>query len=221
MPNSNTPVKVSWLAPSLLLALTVVPVAAGAARLVWLATGEIRPDSARFASGAGPLVLHIFSITVFGVLGAFQFAPGIRRRWPRWHRSAGRVLAPAGLIAALTGFWMTLFYPPGAQDGDVLFAMRLVFGSAMAVSLLLGMDAIRRRRFAEHGAWMIRGYAIGMGAGTQVLTALPWFLLVGPTHELSRALLMGAGWVINLAVAEWVIRRMAAAPQFNTALQHA
>ena len=27
-----------------------------------------------------------------------------------------------------------------------------------------------------------------------------------PPPELSRALLMGAGWVINLAVAEWAIR---------------
>jgi hypothetical protein len=45
-----------------------------------------------------------------------------------------------------------------------------------------------------------------MGAGTQVLTHLPWFLLVGQPKELPRALLMGAGWVINVVMAEWVIR---------------
>ena len=45
-----------------------------------------------------------------------------------------------------------------------------------------------------------------MGAGTQVLTHLPWFLLVGRPGEFARALLMGAGG-INLAVAEWVIRK--------------
>lgn len=53
---------------------------------------------------------------------------------------------------------------------------------------------------------MIRGYAIGLGAGTQVLTHLPWFILVGRPGELSRAVLMGAGWVINVVVAEWIIR---------------
>lgn len=56
---------------------------------------------------------------------------------------------------------------------------------------------------------MTRAYAIGLGAGTQVLTHLPWFLLVGGTPgELPRGVMMGAGWVINIVVAEWVIRRV-------------
>jgi hypothetical protein len=54
---------------------------------------------------------------------------------------------------------------------------------------------------------MTRAYAIGMGAGTQVLTHLPWFILIGDTGVASRAVLMGAGWGINLIVAEIAIRR--------------
>jgi hypothetical protein len=46
-----------------------------------------------------------------------------------------------------------------------------------------------------------------VGAGTQVLTLAAGEVIVGPAGELSGALLMGAGWVINLAVAEWAIRR--------------
>src|SRR5690606_28260230 len=61
-----------------------------------------------------------------------------------------------------------------------------------------------------HGEWMIRAYALGMGAGTQVLTHLPWFILVGRPTELSRTILMGGAWAINAAVAEWIIRRAAA-----------
>ncbi len=76
----------------------------------------------------------------------------------------------------------------------------------MAISIVLAVNAIRRRDFVAHGAWMMRGYAIGMGAGTQVLTHLPWFVFVGTPGEASRALLIGAGWVINLIVAEWIIR---------------
>jgi hypothetical protein len=41
----------------------------------------------------------------------------------------------------------------------------------------------------------------------QVLTHLPWFIFFGKPGESSRAFLMGAGWVINLLVAEWIIRR--------------
>jgi hypothetical protein len=32
-------------------------------------------------------------------------------------------------------------------------------------------------------------------------------IIAGPPSVLSRALLMGAGWAINLAVAEWAIRK--------------
>jgi hypothetical protein len=59
---------------------------------------------------------------------------------------------------------------------------------------------------------MLRGYAIGMGAGTQVLTGMVAAAFADPPTELSRALLMGVAWVINLAVAEWIIRRRPARP---------
>ena len=37
-------------------------------------------------------------------------------------------------------------------------------------------------------------------------------LIADPLSELSRVLLMGTAWVINLAVAEWAIRKRAAQP---------
>ena len=112
---------------------------------------------------------------------------------------------------------MTQFYPWPAGDGVILYGLRLLFGSAMLVSILLGVAAIRRRDFVQHGDWMRRGYAIGMGAGTQVLTLMAGALIVGPPSELSRALLMGAAWVINLAVAEWIIRKQPAPPAHTIA----
>lgn len=211
MPTSSTPCRTRWIAPGLLLALTIVPVLAGMARLVWLASGTLRPDSARFAAGPAPLVLHILSASAFCVVGAFQFTPSIRSRWPGWHRAAGRLLVPAGLAAAISGLWMVLFYPPGVNDGALLMGIRLVSGSAMAASILLGIDAIYRQDFVSHTAWMMRGYAIGMGAGAQVVVFLAWALLGGAANEGSRALLMGAGWAINLIVAEGVIRHRQAA----------
>jgi hypothetical protein len=51
-----------------------------------------------------------------------------------------------------------------------------------------------------------------VGAGTQVLTHLPCFILVGKPGESSRTVLMGAGWVINVIVAEWIIRRRMTRP---------
>ena len=152
-------------------------------------------------------MLHILSVVPFSVLGAFQFAPAFRRRWPAWHRAAGRGLVVCGMVAALTGLWMAHFYPWPAGDGVVLYGLRLVFGSAMVGSIAMAVHAIRRRDFPAHGRWMTRAYAIGLGAGTQALTHLPWFLFVGTPGESARAVLMGAGWVVNLAIAEWILRR--------------
>jgi uncharacterized membrane protein len=203
-------ISAGWLVPAALLLLSAVPIAAGAFRLTQLAGGaDITPANARFFASPLPIVVHIVSVSVYAILGAFQFASGFRRRWPGWHRVAGRLVVACGLLAGLSALWMTLFYP---HTGELLYALRLLFGSAMVVSIVLGFAAIRRRDVGRHRAWMTRGYAIGLGAGTQVLTLLAGELILGPPGELSRALLMGAAWVINLAVAEWVIRKRVAAP---------
>lgn len=199
-----------------LLLLSAIPLGAGVFRLSELAGGAaITPENARFFASPLPVVVHIVSVSLYAILGVFQFVPSLRQRRNRWHRIAGRILIPCGLAAALSGLWMTLYYPWPEGDGVFLYGLRLLFGSAMLLSILLGVAAIPRRDFARHGDWMLRGYAIGMGAGTQVLTLAAGELLAGPPSELSRALLMGAAWAINLAVAEWAIRRRPAAPTRN------
>jgi len=99
---------------------------------------------------------------------------------------------------------MTAFYPrvPGGELGHVF---RLAFGTGMAASIILGFNAIRRRDVARHRAWMARAYALALGAGTQVLTQGIGNAIFG-TSELNTALMLGAGWVINLAVVEYIIR---------------
>ena len=77
----------------------------------------------------------------------------------------------------------------------------------MAVSIILGFLAIRQRRVSAHQAWMRRAYAIGMGAGTQALIQIPYVMIIGQPDSLPHALLMGGAWIINLAIAEWLILR--------------
>ncbi|MGA8790185.1 MAG: DUF2306 domain-containing protein, partial [Paenarthrobacter sp.] len=167
----------------------------------------------RFFTSPIPVVTHILTVTVYSLLGAFQFAPALRRvSLPQrgkqsWHQMAGRILVPAGLLAALSGLWMSLFYTLPESDGPALLVLRLIFGFGMLLSIILALLALRRRDFAIHGAWMTRAYAIALGAGTQAVVLLPWTLLVGPTDQTMRAVLMGASWVINLAVAEYFIQQ--------------
>lgn len=211
----------AWLIPAGLLILSLVPVLAGAARLTQLGTGaEITPDNARFFASPIPVVLHILSVTLYALLGAFQFSTDFRHRKPRWHRAFGRVLIPAGLVAALSGLWMTQFYPWPVYDGVWLYGLRLIFGAAMLASLGLGYLAMRKRDFPQHGVWMIRAYTIGLGAGTQVFTHIPWALFPSVHGELARTIMMGAGWVINLIAAEWIILKMREARAMKAHQRH-
>lgn len=95
----------------------------------------------------GTAALHIVSASAFAVLGAFQFARRFRRRWPGWHRRAGRLLVTSGLASALSGLWMAHFYQLPDLDGPLLYVFRLLFGSLMTVAIVaIRQHDVRRRR---------------------------------------------------------------------------
>ncbi len=197
----------SWPVPAGLLGLSAVPVAAGIVRLIQLAGGPaVIPADHRFAGFPLPLVVHIVGATTYALVGILQFVPRFRRRHLAWHRRAGRALAVAGLLVAISAVWLTLFYKPQPGTGNLLYLLRLVFGSAMAACLVLGITAARRRDITAHRAWMIRAYAIGLAAGTQAFTEGIAGAIFG-TGALAADLAKGAAWAINLAVAERAIRR--------------
>jgi hypothetical protein len=79
----------------------------------------------------------------------------------------------------------------------------------MAASIVLGVTAIRRRDIPAHRAWMMRAFALGLGAGTQAITEGIGVAAFGTT-DLTKAISLGSGWVINVLIAELVIRRPAA-----------
>lgn len=200
---ASSRIKVSHL----LLALSAVPLVAGGVRLAQLATGHLDASNARFGQAPWPVTLHIVAATLFSVLGAFQLDPTWRAKALGWHRAAGAVALVSGLVVAASGAYMAMTYAiPEALQGPLLRVARLAVSIGMFASLLLALRAIVERRFEVHGKWMLRAYALGMGAGTQVLVFLPFELfLAGPVHGLPRDLLMAAAWGLNLAIAELII----------------
>lgn len=209
-----------FVVPLLLVLLGVVPVLGGAVRAMSLINGHVTPENARFFASPFPIIVHLVAVALYAMLGALQFAPTLRRN--AWHRRMGRVLLPLGLIVSLTGLWMTLFYPWPPLDAWVVYVTRLIVGAAMTIALVLGGMAIARRDYIAHGDWMTRAYALGMGAGTQVFTHLPWILTGVAMTRSSRAVAMSGGWVINAIIAEYLIWRWKQRrPQRSTAGQRA
>lgn len=196
-----------WVVPSLLLLLAAVPALGGVYRALHLSFGgEVTASNQRFFDSPTAVTLHGISCALFAFLGAFQFSTGPRRK-PKRHRIRGALFMPSALVVAITGLWMEAFQELPAHDGDLLSLFRVVFGLGMIACTLLGIRALLRREFAQHGAWMMRTYAIGMGAGTQVVVFILWGHFMGPTSLTERAYLMGASWVINVIFVEWILIR--------------
>jgi hypothetical protein len=89
----------------------------------------------------------------------------------------------------------------------------MLVGLGMTLAIVLSVHAVLQGRIHQHRAWMIRAYALGQGAGTQVLILLPVTLVAGAPTFFLRDVLMASAWSLNAAFAEWLIRRrLPAAP---------
>ncbi len=206
---TGRPSGAGWPVAAALVVLSLIPLAAGALRLVQLAGGpDLMPADPRYAGLPVALVVHILGSACFALLGIGQLLTRFRRHHLTWHRRTGRVLVVAGLAVVGSAFWLTVGYPAKPGTGSLLFVSRLVVSGAMGAFLVLGFAAVRRRDITAHRAWMVRAYALALGAGTQAFTEGITEAVVG-VGVLSGDLAKLAGWAINLAVAEWALRRTA------------
>jgi uncharacterized membrane protein YozB (DUF420 family) len=162
------------------------------------------------------LVVHVVTASVAMLVGVLQLIPRVRARRVV-HRRLGRVFLVVGLVAfALTGIPLALSTP----SGDVTRYGVLVPAVAWPVCASLGWLAIRDGRVVAHREWMIRTYALTFFAMTTRLV-VPVLLAAqmpfrsdrspGAVRELVESTIpygQWAGWIIDLAVAEYVIRRL-------------
>ncbi len=194
-----------WLAIFLLIA-TFIPIIAATLTMYQIAADRLPETSIKFAVVPGPLFFHALGGVLFGLLGPLQFAGVLKRRFGRLHKITGRIFVASGLLLGLSSLRLLAEFPDASTW--VLLSARLAAGLGMSVALIWAILAIRRGRVARHRAWMIRAYAVGMGSATISFIMLPIFLITGkPVEGYAADLLFVASWVINIAIAEWVIRQ--------------
>ena len=157
--------------------------------------------------------VHVFTSMFALAAGFTQFAPRVLRQWPGLHRWVGRIYVfdvclitgPAGLVMA--------FYANGG------WTSRLAFGALACLwigTTTMGYRTARRRQWDRHRAWMVRSYALTLSAVTLRAwkIALVWALHPAPMDV--YRVVAWLGFVPNLLVAEWLIRRTAHAPGMPT-----
>jgi len=152
-------------------------------------------------TATGALVLHAGVSATALILGALQFFPQIRGRWPAWHRRAGTVY----VICCLIGGCAALLLALGTTAGPIGTA-----GFGLLAICWLGSTAqawryARARDFVRHRRWMTRSYALTFAAVTLRIylpIAIVTHMDVGAAYQAISFLC----WVPNLIVAELWLR---------------
>ncbi len=148
------------------------------------------------------LVIHVFGGVIALLAGPIQFVAPIRARWPSFHRATGRIYVAACAIGAPTGLVLAL----GATAGPVVSVGFAIPALLCGLFTWLGWRAAVDRRFDDHRAWMLRSYAVIAGAITlRLLIPAAAFL----QFDFVEAYRVNAwlAWMINVALAEYAIRR--------------
>ena len=148
--------------------------------------------------------VHVFT-SIFVLLAGFtQFSSRILQQYPILHRLMGRLYVviililsgPAGFLLAIkaNGGW-------SSQLAFILLAVLWWGSTFLAWRRVVGGD------IQSHRAFMVRSFALTLSAIT--LRAWKWlivFLWAPPPMDVYR-LVAWLGWIPNLLIAEWYLRR--------------
>lgn len=191
----------------ILLFANFIPIASAPLRMYQILVDQLPADAIKFAAVPWALFLHSLGGMAFGLAGPVQFSRALKFRFGRLHKITGRIFVISGLFLALSALCLLFEFPYGTTW--VLVSARAAAALGIILSITLALSAVRNRDFAAHRAWMIRTYALGMGPAAISFIMLPIFLVRGKALEgyLADGLFV-LSWVINLTVAEVIIRHI-------------
>lgn len=155
------------------------------------------PANHGFLDHGSLVALHVVSGSVYLLLAPLQFVPGLRRRKPRYHRWAGRVLVIIAFVMGVSAIAIGLLIPYSGYAESVVIT---VFGTYLLACLWLGFRCIVGRDVAHHREWMVRAFSVALAIATQRLIFLPALLWMDdPTHAQIAAAAIAA-WVAALTI---------------------
>ncbi len=193
--------------PVILYVLSGLTLLFAASQVVQIPLGSLPADSQRLSVAPYSHFAHVLGGVLFGIIGPLQFGRILAHKYGALHRIMGRVFVVAGAFLSLSSLMLLWQFP------DTYSALasggRLVFGIGLGISLWMGMAAIRARQFLRHRDWMIRSYALGMGATLVAIVFLPIYAMTGtPPEGLWSDVMFIGSWAGCVIFAEGVVRRL-------------
>ena len=192
--------------PAILYFFSALTIIFALVQAVQILTQSLPEDSIRLSFAPISHFTHVVGGALFGIIGPIQFGRVLAGRYGRLHRIMGRVFVLCGFALALSSITLLLRFWGDAPL--LLSSARLIFAIALAISLTLGMTAIFAKDIQRHKRWMIRAYAIGMGATVVSVIYIPIFAITGePPMGLASDILFIGSWTLAVGIAERIIQR--------------
>lgn len=148
--------------------------------------------------------IHVFTSMPALLAGFTQFNPKLLAKCPKLHRYMGRiyvltvcfVTGPASLVMA--------FYANGGITSRIAFVILALLWLATTA---MGWRKAMQREWSTHREWMLRSYALTLSA----ITLRAWKYLIvfafePPPMDVYR-LVAWLGFMPNIIIVEWWIRR--------------
>jgi len=148
--------------------------------------------------------VHVFTSMFVLAAGFTQFSGFILRRYKGVHRAMGKCYVVIVLfVTGPASFIMALLANGGLPSRIAFTCLSLLWMYTTA----RGWQTVRAKQFTQHRHWMYRSYALTLSAIT--LRGWKW-LLIALFHlrPLNAYMLVAwMGFVPNLLLAEWIIRK--------------
>jgi uncharacterized membrane protein len=160
---------------------------------------------AYFWSRAHWLLPHVACGLLAVLIGPVQFWSGMRSRYMKAHRIAGRVYVAMVAVGAVASVGMAVQIDNGSGYSVGLCALALAWVTTTGMAFV----AIRRRHIAQHKQWMVRSYVVTFAFVTFRLLDES----MGAHHIMSNEeranVLAWACWAVPLLVTEVVLQSRA------------
>jgi uncharacterized membrane protein len=186
---------------------TLLTIILALVQVVQIPMGALPKDSRHLSAAPVWHFMHVLGGATFGILGPIQFSRVLMGKYGLLHRFLGRIFVAAGAMISLSSLGL-LWRFPGTYSVAVSSG-RLLFGIALGVALVFAMQAIRKQDFARHRNWMIRAYAVGIGATAVTMVFFPIYVITGePPRGLAADIVFLGSWSACVVLAEALVRRI-------------
>jgi hypothetical protein len=147
------------------------------------------------------VALHVGSAAIVMLAGALQLVPGVRNRFPVFHRWNGRIYMLTAVTLSLAGLYMT--WIRGSVGGPVQHVISTLGAVLIWLCAAMALRYALAREFKTHRRWALRLFLVASGSWFFRLMFFLYMLVFGPV-ALDPTTLQGP-LLTSIAVAQYLV----------------